>query len=33
MKQNQFLAKQEALQRACFNGGVQAGRQQILGAV
>lgn len=33
MKQNQFLAKQEALQRACFNGGVRAGRQQIIDMV
>lgn len=30
MGKNAFLAKQEALQKACFNAGLQCGRQQIL---
>lgn len=30
MGKNGFLAKQEALQRACFQAGLQSGRQQIL---
>ena len=29
-KQNAFLAKQQELQRACFDAGLQCGRQQIL---
>ena len=29
-KQNAFLAKQQALQNACFDAGLQCGRQQIL---
>lgn len=29
-KQNPFLAKQEALQRACFEAGIRSGRQQML---
>ena len=29
-KKNPFLAKQEELQKACFNAGLQCGRQQIL---
>lgn len=29
-KKNPFLAKQEELQRACFNAGLRCGRQQIL---
>jgi hypothetical protein len=29
-KQNPFLAKQAALQNACFDAGLQCGRQQIL---
>lgn len=29
-KHNPFLAKQAALQRACFDAGLQCGRQQIL---
>lgn len=29
-KNNAFLAKQEELQRACFRGGLETGRQQII---
>ena len=29
-KQNSFLAKQQALQNACFDAGLRCGRQQIL---
>lgn len=29
-KQNPYLAKQEALQRACFEAGIRSGRQQML---
>lgn len=29
-KQNAFLAKQQALQTACFDAGLQCGRQQII---
>lgn len=29
-KQNAFLAKQQELQRACFDAGLQCGRQQIM---
>lgn len=29
-KQNPFLAKQQELQQACFQAGIQSGRQQIL---
>lgn len=32
-KQNAFMAKQQALQAACFNEGVRCGRQQILDMV
>ena len=30
MGKNDFLAKQKALQRACFDAGLQCGRQQII---
>ena len=30
MAKNDFLAKQKALQRACFDAGLQCGRQQII---
>ena len=30
MAKNSFLAKQDALQKACFNAGLRCGRQQIL---
>ena len=30
MAKNDFLAKQKALQRACFDAGLQCGRQQIM---
>lgn len=30
MGKNDFLARQKALQNACFNAGLQSGRQQIL---
>ena len=30
MAKNDFLARQKALQNACFNAGLQSGRQQIL---
>lgn len=30
MAKNDFLAKQQALQRACFDAGLQCGRQQIM---
>lgn len=30
MAKNDFLAKQKALQRACFDAGLQSGRQQII---
>ena len=30
MAKNEFLAKQKALQRACFDAGLQCGRQQII---
>ena len=30
MGKNDFLAKQKALQRACFDAGLQSGRQQII---
>lgn len=33
MAKNDFLAKQKALQRACFNAGLQSGRQQIIDMV
>lgn len=33
MGKNDFLAKQKALQRACFNAGLQSGRQQIIDMV
>lgn len=33
MAKNQFLAKQQELQRACFDAGLQCGRQQILDMV
>lgn len=33
MAKNEFLAKQQALQRACFEAGLQSGRQQILDMV
>ncbi len=32
-KKNDFLAKQKALQQACFDAGVQSGRQQIIDMV
>lgn len=33
MAKNDFLAKQQALQRACFEAGLRSGRQQILDMV
>lgn len=33
MAKNDFLAKQQALQRACFDAGLQCGRQQIIDMV
>ena len=33
MAKNDFLAKQKALQRACFDAGLQCGRQQIIDMV
>ena len=33
MAKNDFLARQKALQRACFDAGLQSGRQQILDMV
>ena len=30
MAKNDYLAKQQALQRACFDAGLQSGRQQIM---
>ena len=33
MAKNQFLAKQEAMNRACFEAGLRSGRQQILDMV
>lgn len=33
MAKNDFLARQKALQRACFDAGLQSGRQQIIDMV
>lgn len=33
MKNNSYLAKKEAMERACFDAGLRAGRQQILDMV
>lgn len=33
MAKNDFLAKQQALQRACFDAGLRSGRQQIIDMV
>jgi hypothetical protein len=33
MAKNDFLARQQALQRACFDAGLQSGRQQIIDMV
>ena len=33
MAKNDFLAKQKAMQRACFDAGLQSGRQQIIDMV